>query len=133
MLNTKLAAINPAMDSKYYGKLSDDEIAKAEAHVLKMWNERSTSSSPARNRQPRLFATTEKTGKPNKKPKQTKRKTTKNRTKQGVSWGPGATFFPKQECLESTKVVTRHVRTTAMGSMGAAHEGFALPGGMYNL
>jgi len=82
MLNTKLAAINPAMDSKYYGKLSDDEIAKAEAHVLKMWNERSTSSSPARNRQPRLFATTEKTGKPNKKPKQTKRKTT---NKQDIS------------------------------------------------
>ena len=46
MLNTKLAAINPAMDSKYYGKLSDDEIAKAEAHVLKMWNERSHFFEP---------------------------------------------------------------------------------------
>jgi hypothetical protein len=41
MLNAKVAAFNPWLESKYFGKLSDEELVKAEVHALKMWNERS--------------------------------------------------------------------------------------------
>ena len=46
MINSKVAAFNPWIRIKWLGKLSEEVIAKAEAMVTVMWNERSHYYEP---------------------------------------------------------------------------------------
>ena len=46
MINTKVAAFNPWIKTRWLGKLSDKEIEKAETTVAKMWSERSHFYEP---------------------------------------------------------------------------------------